>query len=108
MQKNRYLVLFVITLFVTIFLTTCSSKGRAFESISIGMTKAEVIKLMGNPESQSDEFRLGQYEGFEEEYKRARQSNAEYYFFWYGKIDYVYTVGFDKKDMVVIKASGGT
>jgi len=83
-------------------------KDSAFENISVGMIKEEVITHMGKPVDQSQEFRLGQYQGFEEEYERAKRSNSKYYLFWHNGIDITYTIGFDDGDKVVLKASGGT
>lgn len=83
-------------------------KEWAYKKIAIEMTKAEVIDLMGQPVEQSNEFYLGQYNGFEKEYERAKRSNSKYYFFWRNGIDIIYAVGFDSEDKVVLKEAGGT
>lgn len=82
--------------------------ARSFETISVGMTKDEVVQKLGRPNDQSEIFHLGQYEGYEKEYERAKGSNSKYYLFWWKGIDITFTVGFDEEDKVVLKASGGT
>ena len=81
---------------------------RQYESIKQGMSRQEVVRRMGQPSNEAVEFRLSQYEAFEKEYERAKQSSSEYYLFWYSGIDITYTVGFDSNDRVTIKACGGT
>lgn len=81
---------------------------RKFESIQPGMTKQEVVRWMGQPSSEGEEFRLSQYKGYEKEYERAKQSNSKYYLFWYSGIDITYAIGFDSDNKVTIKAVGGT
>lgn len=80
----------------------------SFDRVEEGMPRAEVVKTLGKPDRESDEFRLGQYEGYEEEYARAEGSDSEYYCLWFRGIDHTYTVGFDGDDRVTMKASGGT
>lgn len=79
-----------------------------YESIQKGMTRQEVVSKMGKPSGEGVEFRLGQYEGYEDEYERAKQSNSKYYLFWYSGIDITYAIGFDSDNKVTIKAVGGT
>ena len=81
---------------------------RQYESIQQGMTRQEVVSRMGKPSGEGAEFRLGQYEGYEDEYERAKQSNSKYYLFWYSGIDITYAIGFDAEDKVTIKTAGGT
>lgn len=82
--------------------------ARAWKSVETGMTREQVVGLLGEPEEQSAEFHLGQYGGFEAVYKRAASSGSEYYLFWDQGIDVVYAVGFDERDKVTFKAAGGT
>jgi len=98
---------------VLIFLYSDISSGyysfrKNFKVIKLGDNKINVLKLLGQPDEKSKEFRLGQYQGFEDEYKKARESDSEYYLFWYRGIDVVYVVGFNNEDKVLIKSSGGT
>lgn len=81
---------------------------RGFKAIRPGMNRQEVVRLMGQPRSQSTEFYLSQYNGFEKEYERARKNSSEYYLIWHGGIDITYAVGFDTNDMVTMKACGGS
>jgi hypothetical protein len=84
------------------------ARHRAFRSLKVGMLFAEVVRVMGTPKEQSTDFHLGQHEGFEAEYERASRSGAAYYLFWENGIDYVYAVGFDAQDRLILIASGGT
>ena len=81
---------------------------KEFDSVQIGATKEMVIAKLGAPDKQDTTFHLGQYQGFEKEYAEAEESGSEYYLFWYGEIDVVYVMGFNGKDKIVIKSSGGT
>jgi len=81
---------------------------RQYDLIEQGMTKQQVVRMMGKPSCEETEFHLSQYNGFEKEYARARQSNSKYYLFWYSGIDITYAVGFDGYDKVTMKACGGT
>jgi len=81
---------------------------RAFKAIRVGMNREEVIRLMGEPRSQSTEFYLSQYNGFEKEYERAQSSGSAYYLIWHGGMDTTYAIGFDTNDRVTMKALGGS
>lgn len=104
-------VILLIALSVISFLVL-SGRGFAFhgrfKSVNAGMSRAEVITLLGEADEKSNSFRLGQYEAFEHEYERAKRSNSEYYLVWHRGIDVVYTVGFDAEDEATITAVGGT
>ena len=80
----------------------------SYHKIEPGMAREEIVRMLGEPDGESPEFRLSQYESFEEEYERAEESGSEYYCFWYRGIDTTFTIGFDKDDRVTMKASGGT
>ena len=79
-----------------------------FEKIQVGTSKAEVLELLGKPDNTGTTFRLGQYEGFEDKYRKASESGAKHYYFWYRGSDFVFTIGFDGNDRVVIAEYGGT
>ena len=81
---------------------------RQFQEIKQGMTETEVLHLLGDPVERSRRFRLGQYEGFEEEYSAAEASGATHYLVWVNGVDVVYSVGFDQSGRVVHSACGGT
>jgi len=81
---------------------------RRFRSIRSGMTKEKVLERMGEPKEESRNFPLSQYNGFEDEYKRAEASGSAYYLFWHGGIDITYAVGFNSNNLMTIKVSGGT
>ena len=82
--------------------------GPRFKTIAPGLPRERVVALLGRPDEESAEFRLGQREGFEREYELADSSDSRYYLIWYKGIDVVYTIGFDSEDKVTIKAVGGT
>ena len=96
----------------TVFIRCLGGYGITFhlryKTIESGMSRERVIELLGRPHEQSSEFHLGQAQGFEPEYERARNSDSRYYLFWNKGIDVVYAVGFDSEDKVTIKAVGGT
>ena len=81
-----------------------------FATIKTGDSKTKVIELLGKPEWEDKEFRLGQREGFEEAYKRAENSGSDHYIFWRSKSwsTIVYSVGLNKDKKVTIVESGGT
>ena len=79
-----------------------------YDTIAPGMSREQVIGLLGPPSEESAEFHLGQPQGFEREYETARKSDSRYYLFWNKGIDSVYAVGFDSEDKVTFKAVGGT
>lgn len=79
-----------------------------FERVRVGMNESEVIRILGPPLYESSEFRLGQREGFEAVYDRAARSGAGRYLSWERGGDFVYTVGLNDSQRVVIAESGGT
>jgi hypothetical protein len=88
----------------------CGSLGFqvSYRKVQPGMTREEVVGMLGEPDDEAPEFRLGQYEGFEKQYERAEESGSAYYCFWFRGIDVTYTIGFDSEDRVTMKAHGGT
>lgn len=81
---------------------------KHFEQIAIGMAHEDVERRLGAPDWTDKEFRLGQKEGSEDAYKRAAESDAQYYLFWQRGVDMVFTVGFNAADEAVVVESGGT
>ena len=81
---------------------------KNFEKVAMGFDEAQVVALLGNPDEKGKEFRLGQYDGFEDAYKRASNSNAQIYWFWFQDLDIVYAVGFNEHGKVVVAEYGGT
>ena len=79
-----------------------------FGSVEPGMSRAEVIELLGQPDQETAEFRLGQREGFEHEYERADRSDSTRYLLWYKGMDLVFTIGFDDHGKVTMTACGNT
>jgi hypothetical protein len=78
-----------------------------FNRLYEGMSASEVIARLGQPTSKGKEFRLGQYVGFEPEYRHAAASRSKCYLFWH-VADVVYAVGLNDEDRVVIASRGGT
>ncbi len=81
---------------------------RAFKAVRPGMSRHEVVQLMGEPRRQSTEFYLSQYQGFEKEYERAHSSGSAYYLIWNSGFGITYAIGFDTNDKVTMKAFGGS
>jgi hypothetical protein len=101
-----FLPLAILT--VIVMPRTPSEFETKFEKVMLGMNRQEIEGLLGKPDKESREFHLGQYNGFEEEYEKAKKSNAAYYLFWNRDIDFVYVVGMDSKGNAVFKSYGGT
>ena len=98
-------------LLVVVFRVVCGygiTFNWNYDSISIGDSKEHVIDHLGAPDDKSEDFRLGQRQGFEVEYQRAAKSNSSYYLMWYKGIDVVYCVGFSENNRVTVKGVGGT
>jgi hypothetical protein len=81
---------------------------RGFQRVTVGMPRARVEKLMRSQGTKAEQFHLGQPGGFERQYAEAERSKSAYWLSWHNGFDYVYTVGFDDRDRVTYKASGGT
>jgi len=79
-----------------------------FKLVQIGASEAKVLSILGNPDAKEKQFRLGQKEGFEDAYARAKASDSDYYLLWFRGIDVVFTVGINNKSQVSAKESGGT
>ena len=81
---------------------------QRFERVRLGDKKSHVVGMLGRPDERNPEFRLGQFERFEDAYERAQESTSKYYLLWYRGWEMVYTIGFDKKNEVQIIECGGT
>jgi len=79
-----------------------------FAKVQTGMSEAEVLRLLGSPLKESDQFHLGQREGFEEEYARAAASGAKRFLIWRNGVDVFYAVGLNDSGGVVVASHGGT
>jgi outer membrane protein assembly factor BamE (lipoprotein component of BamABCDE complex) len=106
-----FLVLLALFLLFAIALNVVTGERafrRSFKRVKPGMTQGYVLHLLGKPDEKSATFHLAQYEGFEEEYRKANASGSRLYFFWRRGVDTVYAVGFDEQGTVRFKAAGGT
>ena len=96
----------------TIDYVITSPEDRAFRSafahVKIGMSESQVIAFLGQPDSQDREFHLGQRNGFEDAYSRAKSSDAIKFLFWNRELDLVYVVGVNKTGQVALLEKGGT
>jgi hypothetical protein len=81
---------------------------RQFSLVKPGMTRVEVVALLGEPYGEGTEFRLSQRKGFESEYKRAEASGSKYYLFWNKEIELTFAIGFDESGRVRMTSVGGT
>ena len=98
---------------IALLLAACgSSDDRAFyrsvDALPLGMDERDVIARLGPAQEAGREFRLGQREGFEAEYKAAAASRSQRYLFWNRSVDVVCAVGLDAQDRVAYRACGGT
>lgn len=80
----------------------------AFKNVRLGMSEADVLRLLGSPLEESERFYLGQREGFEAEYGRAAASGAKRFLIWRNGVDMVYAVGLNDSGAVVVASYGGT
>jgi len=80
----------------------------SFAKVQLGMSEADVLRLLGSPLEESNQFHLGQREGFEEEYARAAASGAKRFLIWRNGVDVVYAVGLNDGGSVVVASYGGT
>jgi len=99
-----------VVLLGAVCVTGCFERGFEEEvlGMQVGTPRTEVINYLGQPDDSSKEFRLGQRDGFEEQYEAAAESGSVTYSFWHRKVDYVCAVGFDSRDRVAYRACGGT
>jgi hypothetical protein len=85
-----------------------SEFNKKFKVVQIGDSETKTISVLGNPDAKEKEFRIGQKQGFEDAYARAKASDSVYYLLWFRGIDVVFTVGINDKGYVSAKESGGT
>jgi hypothetical protein len=81
---------------------------RRFALVKIGDSESKVVALLGEPDSREGRFRIGQEEGFEGAYARARASGSKRFLVWFKGVDVVFTVGLDEQGVVRAKEHGGT
>ena len=79
-----------------------------FEEIKLGSPISKAVLLLGEPQEITNEFRLGQLQGYEEAYKKAKQSGAVSYYIWSCCIDKTYTIGVNTNKNIVVAEYGGT
>ena len=88
------------------------AEARAFEkkfaSVKLGDPESQALALLGNPDAKEATFRIGQEQGYEEAYARARASGSRYYLVWARGGDVVFSVGIDAQGRVRAKEYGGT
>jgi hypothetical protein len=81
---------------------------RRFSAVTLGDSREKVFDRLGKPDDVDGDFRLGQIEGHEDAYERARNSGAIEYSFWFRGIDVVFAIGFDETNKVTLTEFGGT
>ncbi len=79
-----------------------------YNSIKAGDTRERVTEFMCRPDAESDKFRLGQRDGYEEVYEQADRSTAVTWLIFHAGLDQTFTIGLDATNHVVFKARGGT
>lgn len=97
---------------ITVYFSDDMVEMRAFEkkfaSVQLGDPETRVLALLDVPDAKETAFRIGQEQGFEEAYARAKASGSAYYLVWTRGIDVVFSVGIDPKGEVRAKEYGGT
>lgn len=81
---------------------------KKFASVNLGDPESRVLALLGKPDAKEASFRIGQEQGYEEAYARARASGSTYYLVWARGVDVVFSVGVDAQGRVRAKEYGGT
>ncbi len=111
-RDRRLRVAGAIALLCVVQGSCTSSEDRrfyeAFEAIPIGTEEGELIKLLGPADEAGKEFRLGQKQNFEEQYRAAAESASVRYKFWHRETDVVCAIGLDEQARLAYKACGGT
>lgn len=79
---------------------------NSYGAVKIGDSLTQVTQRLGVPGKKGTTFLLPQREGFEEEFRRAAESNAEIYYLWTNGGNWYYCIGFDSEEKVVIKSEG--
>jgi hypothetical protein len=77
-----------------------------FQNLENGVSKSEILSLLGEPIKSDDDCCLPQQIGFEDEFARANKSKAVEYFLWRNGINWYYCIGFDENDELVVKLEG--
>jgi hypothetical protein len=87
---------------------TDPKQNRNYNSLRMGMRRADVFARMGRPPLwTNNDFTLGQYEGNEKEYAETNGVHAQVFYTW-DNGDLFYCLGFDKNGLLVVKGKGGT
>jgi len=98
--------------FAVVYFSDGEAEVRAFEMnfalIQVGDPETKVLALLGTPDAKETNFRIGQEQGFEEAYVRAKASGSTHYLVWNRGIDVVFSVGVDSQGTVRAKEYGGT
>ena len=81
---------------------------KKFALVKVGDSETKAMSLLGTPDAKEPHFRIGQVEGFEEAYSRAKASGSIYYLVWARGIDVVFSLGIDSEGNIRAKESGGT
>ena len=80
----------------------------AYEAVKLGDSLAQVNQRLGVPRKTGTTLLLPQTQGFENEFRKAEESNAKIYYLWINGGNWYYSIGFDSSDRVVIKAEGNS
>jgi len=72
------------------------------------MHKTEVFKRIGDPVSSNTQFDVGPYELNKPEYAKTNGVNARVFYTWFNGVGWIYCLGFDSNDCLVVKGEGGT
>lgn len=75
---------------------------QRFSTLALGDSKHRVIEVLGKPDADDSDFHVGQFEGYEDDYERARESDSVDSSFWYRRLDFVFAVGFDEDEKVTL------
>ena len=85
-----------------------SNMQQAYDAIKIGDTFTEVRGRLGEPMKSGDHLLLPQQQGFEQEFRKSKDSNSKIYYLWINGSNWYYSIGFEGSDRVAHKAQGNS
>ena len=99
--SRNYFALAIITVF-SLLASACATTDP-YASISVGDTRAKVVRLLGKPVNPAKELTAAELETISRVLRETHNNNSESFTIWRHGNKYYYLIGFGKKDTVVVK-----
>jgi hypothetical protein len=74
-----------------------------YGKISVGDSLATVISLLGEPSNPDKELSSKEQESIKSALQKVNNRDSAYFSIWRRDVDFVYVIGFNKADKVVVK-----